>query len=174
MTDSFSDIRSDIVSAARFTSGYQEIIRPVNPAAGTTFTRVIPPETWEQLTSLRFTLTTSIAVANRLVTIQYIDQDGNLLIEAQGSGAVVASSAITANLMVNGPTVDVAVAGNSFGFLPDRIMRSLYSWKIAVAGMDAADTLTGIVATIQRIPADVASGDRYLQALEAWRASIAG
>lgn len=72
--------------------GYQKAIQSTNPAAGANFTHNVPGDSWERLIALAFTLTTDSNAANRIVTVNYGDPQGNTY---TADGAAVAVTAST-------------------------------------------------------------------------------
>jgi hypothetical protein len=55
---------------------WTRILQQPSPAAGASFTHVVPSDAWERILSATLTLTTSAAAGNRLVTAQFASGDG--------------------------------------------------------------------------------------------------
>ena len=163
-----------VAGLQHLSNGWQELIKPPSPAFGANFTRVVPVETYERVVALRYQLATSAVVGNRFPQIRFADQDGSDFLRSAGAGTIVASASVLPSLVVNGAGNVGGTTGDTFGTLPDLLLPPLYSISIAVAGIDAGDQISNIRMIIQRIPADVASGDRYYEVLEAWRAMAGG
>ena len=134
--------------------GWQEVIKPANPAAGVTFTRKVPGETWERYLSVTFTLTTSAVVANRTVQIRLLDHDGSIVASISGGGTVVAGSTLNVRATVGLGYSDNNASGHTDQGLWDLLAQSGFQLNINVQGMDAGDTLTNIVILAQRFSTD--------------------
>lgn len=59
-------------------AGVTKLFKLAQPAAGSGFTRVIPPEYWERILSLAFNLVTSAVAGTRTLAVIFQDQDGNI------------------------------------------------------------------------------------------------
>ena len=165
----YSDITQLGIGTTQLMRGWQESIIVADPAAGSGFNRNIPPETWERLLAVKFTLTTSAAVANRTALLAFEDGDSNVLARYAMTGAVAASQTITVFADTQRDNVLGTTTGDSYASFSDFVLPAAYNVAVTVNNIDVADTLTDIRFIIQRYPSDVASGDEYLEHLSAWR-----
>lgn len=132
----------------------QQRVRGVAPGAGANFTSALDAQYAYRLVGVLFTLTTSVAVANRYVTIEYLDgdavsdlADGPTVLQTAGSAQrYVGSIAQTASEWNTGTDV-------RFGLTPI-YLRDGAQFKINVANIQAADTLTLIRFVVDRFLTD--------------------
>lgn len=149
--------------------GWTEYVKQANPvpAAGSV-SRVIPAETWERLQVFHFTYTCDATVANRFVTYQVLDGDGNVVIKHSPCGTLTASQVADVTISTSG-TEHTQSAGTSAANVPDIILPSGWTVEVIVAGAGAADQFSNVSLIVQRYPSDIASGDEYHEHLTAWR-----
>lgn len=121
---------------------WNQLITPPNPAAGSSFSRKVPGETFERAESFRYTLTTSAAVANRFPGISFLDGDGNIFLHVQSSVAVVANSTVNMNFFVTAGVMSFAATGDNIAVLPGLLLPPGFAIRADVAAMDAADAIT--------------------------------
>jgi hypothetical protein len=128
----------------------QVVLRGNNPGAGANFSFVIPSEyQWRPL-GCTFTLTTSAAVANRFVTVQYLGADGNPW-NASGAAVVTVANSVArydGSMYIN--TGSWASGTDVFFPLDPFFLRGGDTLKINVANIDVADTLTLIYFTFDK------------------------
>jgi hypothetical protein len=147
------DVYSPGLNPAGIQPGWLDTLPFPNPAAGSAFTRAVPGELGERLITVTATLTTSAVVANRIVSITYLDRSGNAFASVQMSNAVVASSSVTVFGMATWPVSAKGASGISALPIPDLLLTPGMSWQLSVSNMDAGDTLTGINSYMWRFPA---------------------
>lgn len=122
--------------------GYEEFyqLEPIaKPAAGNGMARKIPGETWEKLLFARTTFTSSVAVANRLVFMDFLDGDGNTIGRFQSNSAQAAS-------LTTGYTFGVQLSSTAVGgtsevdvAIPDAILYPGFSVSFGAFAIQAAD-----------------------------------
>lgn len=130
--------------------GYRSLITGTNPAAGANYSHVVPAGKWRRLKAISFTLTTSAAVANRIVTVDYgrpnaghFYSDGAAVVQtASGTGVFYGSDQRGTSEWNTGTAVFFPLWG---GFLEDG-----YTVGITVANIDAADQLSAIFLTYEQ------------------------
>ena len=155
MSDGIGGRLSLLNGSLHMRQGWQELIKPANPAAGATFTRRIPGETWERYVAVTFTLTASAVVANRQAQLRLLDADGAIIASVSASGVVVAGTTVRPRCAVGLGYADNNASGHSDQGMWDILADSGWQLNINVTGMDAGDTLTDIVILAQRFPTDV-------------------
>lgn len=146
-----------MMDAPGFAVGWQEPIYVPQPAAGAAWSHTVDGRYWQRFVAVTFTFTASAVVANRLITLQLVDTNGVVIIEAECGGLVAAGSFLTVSLTSDGPAFDVGAAGHSFGYVPGFLVPPGWKWQAVVAGEDVGDQFTGIVLLVQRFPNDAVS-----------------
>lgn len=134
-----------------YNRGYRKLLQPAAPGAGSTYTHTVPGDAWERLIALTFLFSTGSNVANRVVTIDYAEpQQATFL----SDGPAVVVTASTTNQAFNGSNqrTDSEWNANTAIFFPlwGGFLEAGWSWKINVANIDAADTITSIVALVEK------------------------
>lgn len=132
--------------------GFQTAVRGDNPAAGASYLLKLDPRWIWRLVSAVFTLTTSVSAANRYVTVEYQDGDGNTL--AVNGAAVILTASSTqrwAGSLIRGHSEWAANTDVLFPILPV-FMQGGNVLTITVANVQAADQLSKIVWIFDRFP----------------------
>lgn len=75
--------------------GWTQLLKGIQPAAGASYTRVIPADYWERPLAVAFTLTTSAAAAQRTLALNFTDGDGNIWNQTVIAGNVGPSATVT-------------------------------------------------------------------------------
>lgn len=153
---SSSDSARLMVDAPGFAVGWQQPIYLPNPAAGAQWTRKTDGRYFERLIAVTFTLTADAVVANRVPSLVLADSNGKVITTVPAGGTVVASTVLTTFLSRNAPAFAAAAVGNAYGYLPDLMTPPDWSWSSVVAGMDAADQISGVTLLVQQFPNDAA------------------
>lgn len=131
---------------------YRELIRPLPPAAGTDFVYRIPGEVYSSIEIVKFTLTTSAAVANRVPGITYQDGDGNDFAQIYSSNTVVASSTITTTLSDSLCSDNYTASGASKGCIPHVLLPPGFKIRLDVVGIQAGDQISNVSIFVCRYP----------------------
>jgi hypothetical protein len=154
-----SDHLSLLLGKTSAQQGWQEPIQVATPAVGGALAiHVVPGQFWERASLVKARLNTSAVVANRFVFLQFIDPDGNVLHQAQASGAVVAGTQIDLWWSVGGIFQQGGV-GNGYAPIPDLLLQSGFQIAVFVAANDIGDALTNIRMLLQRFPTDAVRAD---------------
>lgn len=143
-----------MTGAPSYAVGWQTPVYVPNPAAGQVWSYTVDGRYYERLVSVFFAFAASAVVANRLITMQLLDTNGDLILEVQCGGEVTAGSFLNVSLTNDGPAYDTGAAGHSYGYVPGFMVPPGWQWAVTVAGMDVGDQLTGIVLQVQRFPSD--------------------
>jgi hypothetical protein len=154
----FADLWSLMAAPVGLRRGQQFVYKPPNPAAGAGFTQVIGNSWWERIIGVRFTLSTSVAVANRFGQLSVADADGATLLAATLSTAIAASAADTLNGYQGASSQGTIGGNNANAAIPDVILRPGWSFSLTAFNIDVADQLSAISVWVERYPADWASG----------------
>lgn len=131
---------------------WPESIGLAQPAAGVAFTRRIPGETFEKLEMVRCTLVASVAVANRFVSLDYLNGD-NVIVGRVSSATAVTAGLTTAFTFAKDMSLALAT-GTSEQLLPliDCMLPPGFKVRITAAGLDVADQLSNIFFHVCRYP----------------------
>jgi hypothetical protein len=131
---------------------WDELITPVQPAAGASFIRLVPGITFERNLSVEATFTTSAAVVNRLPFVAYTNGDSIEYYRAPAGAIVAASSVLTVTWS---PELDTAVpagTGVSTGALRAEELPAGYHLVIGLTNIDVADQISAIRLWMKRTP----------------------
>lgn len=132
--------------------GFFEIVQGSNPGAGAEFTVAIPGQFVSKLRTVTFLLTTSAVVANRQVTVEYQDGNGNAWIQAGAAVNVLAGSVQEFSAYIGGGNGAWNTGTPVFFGLPDVFLEPGRVLVIDVDGIDVSDTLTKIQLGWERFP----------------------
>lgn len=131
---------------------FQQPVRGVAPAAGSSFSLQMDGRYVSRLTSIVFTLTTSATVANRYVTVEFQGDDGTAWC-VNAAAFVVAASATQRFAGQVGRGSGEQAAGTDILFpLAPVFIHGGDTLAIVVGNVAAADTLTGIRMVFDRFP----------------------
>lgn len=134
--------------------GWQETLYPAVPAAGASFTRRTPGETYERYVAVNCRLTTSAVVANRQILWQVLDTDGVVIWSQVISGSVVASSVYQPYLAVGMGAPPSGISGVGSGGMPDLLLPPGYTARFLVNAIDVADQVDHVQLVVQRFPSN--------------------
>lgn len=126
-------------------AGYIDHLNPSNPAAGSGLVIPLDPSfVWRPL-SLRFQVDTSAAAANRLVTVDYTDQEGNVWVR-NGVGLVLTASTVAQVFDWNAQRTTAEWAANTDIYAPlsDFFIPPGWQVRINVANVQAADQVSAV------------------------------
>jgi len=149
-----SDTMRLMVNAPGYAVGWQVPVYLPDPAAGAGWSYKVDGRYYERVIAVTFTFNADGVVANRLMVLQLLDQDGRVIIEAQCGNPVAAGSFLTVNLVSDGPGYDTGGAGHSYGYVPGFLVPPGWSWSLFTESFDAGDQITDVVLLVQRFPSD--------------------
>lgn len=152
-------------------TSWDELITPAAPAAGASFTRLVPGHTYERYLSIKATFTTSAVVANRLPFVAYTNGD-NVEYYRALTGAVVAATSVlvmtwSRDLDTNAP----AATGFAAGPLRDEELPAGYHLVIGLTNIDVGDQISAVDLWTKRTPTgpmEPATGARAFDPLLGW------
>jgi len=154
LAHSTSDSARLMVAAPGFAVGWTLPVYLPQPAAGQPWSRKTDGRYFERLLAVSFNLVTSAVVANRVTTVQLLDSNGLVVTEVPAGGAQVATTTLAVRLVTGAPAYAAAVAGGSYGFLPDLLTPPDWTWRAAVTGIDAGDQFSAPLLLMQQFPND--------------------
>lgn len=133
-----------------FGRGYPQIERPAQPAAGAPAVLQVPgTENW-RIVLARATLTTSATVASRVVHLDFLDPDGNLICDFWSAATQAASLTGSVVFAAGIPEYAPATGGPAVVPIPDIILPVGCSVGFEVASIDAADQLKALTLFIEK------------------------
>lgn len=133
-------------------SSWDELITGVNPAAQATFTRTVPGHTFEKFLSVKFTLTASAAVANRLPFVAYTNGDGIEYYRVVGGAPVTAGLTVVMTFSRELDTNPEIASGFLDGPLRDETLPSGYHLVVGATNLDVADQISAVQLWTKRYP----------------------
>ena len=141
--------------------GFLDEITPADPAAGANL--VIPrgQERWLQILAVRFTITTSSAVANRFVAVDILGR-GNVRAWRFGATAVITASTTAQEFQFDCAHTVSEWNTNTPIFAPlyPVTLDAGWSAQITVDNIDTADQLNSVRCIVRRFFADGIAGNR--------------
>lgn len=133
--------------------GYADFITPASPAAGAALTLKVGGENYVRLLAARATLTTSAAVANRVLTLDYINARGTTFVQNGASVLVTANSTNQVFEWDKNRTVAEWNTGTPvWAPLQSIMLQPGFSIQFNVAAIDVADQLASITLWLERFP----------------------
>ena len=142
-----------------FPDDLSQPVHPPIPAAGAGFTYEPSGANFTRVKSLQFTLTTSSAVANRLVTVQIKHVAAHVLATIPSPAVQTASSTVTYTFAAGLYPYSVSAANAVIGPLPEVWLRLGQSLAVTVANIDTADTITKITLAVDQVGMLAANGE---------------
>lgn len=122
--------------------GQAQEVSVSNPAAGADATYTVTGPC--QIAAVTATLTTSATVANRFLHLQVLDLSSTVVVDMPGSGAVVASSSLTAYWEQGLSNTSAGISGTAASAAPLLTLQTGWTIKIHVNAIQAADQLSAI------------------------------
>lgn len=130
--------------------GLPSLERGVSPAAGASFSQKIAGNYFHRLLTVRCKLVCSATVATRQVVLQYLDDAGNIYMEA-GTSTGLAASQMGWFVFSAFVGVDIFTVGSAaIAPLAPTLLPPTYTWKLLVTNVDATDALTEIAYQVER------------------------
>lgn len=131
--------------------GEPELLEPANPAAGAFYTLTVPAQYVYIIESIRFTLTTAIAAANRQPEIKFYNPGPTLFLNSRSSLLQTASLAWNWNCWSAGPAIAPVQAGLEIHMVfCNHILP--HGWQMAIdcLALAAADQFSNIKIYVRR------------------------
>lgn len=129
---------------SKWISGEPYLAEPADPAAGNNLTYTIPAGYVMQVMSVRCTLATGAAVANRQVEINYYNAAPTMFIRNRSNFLHAANLTYNYNAWPGGPPIAAFIAGTTdyyFSISP-AVLNPGYQLRIEVLSIQAADQLS--------------------------------
>lgn len=127
-------------------------IRVPAPNAGLNASFRIPGETWLSVDVVRCTLVADANVANRFVSVDYLDGDLNIVARTQSTGAVVAGATFSFTFAARCAQILNGGLNEQFFGISDAILMPDYTIRVAVGNIQVGDQLSGIRIYGRRFP----------------------
>lgn len=145
-------ITEELLDPFAYGRGFFDVLAGAAPGAGSDFTFTESGQWLTRVISAAFRLTTSAVAANRIVTCNYEDGNGNTLIRAGAAVAVLANSTQDFSGTIDGPSGAWNTGTPVFFSLAHFFIEPGRLFRIHVANIDAGDTLTNIFVGVERFP----------------------
>jgi hypothetical protein len=149
-------IPSRLVEPFGFGEGFQQRIRPASPGAGAALTQALSVggNYPMRLLSARAQLVTSATVANRSISVRFLDSDGNT-VEDNGPGVFqTASDTVVYQGQIRRSMSEWSSSGTDrttvYFPLNDVVLSPGDSVSVRVGNMQAGDQLSAIVLVVER------------------------
>jgi len=123
---------------------YYDLLRQQPPAAGQPFIFRVPGENWVRLLTVRYTLTTSAAVANRFTTVDYLDGDQSIIARIMSPNALAASLQRATTHMYDSGGFTLSGGGVELAPLHDIWLPPGYSVRVTAANIDVGDQISNV------------------------------
>lgn len=133
---------------------FEETSPGANPGAATNYTHKLDPRYRSRLVEIVFTLTTDANAANRYVTVENQDGDGNTLSAAAAAVTVSANSTQRFVGQLGRGVAEWAANTDVLFPLSPRFLSGGQLIVIVVTGIQTGDALTKIRHTFDRFPTD--------------------
>jgi hypothetical protein len=131
--------------------GWQDTDYPANPAAGANFSHTVDGRWAERLIAVTFTLTTSATAATRVVTVDYAKPGRAFYYQDGPATTQTASNTNTYNGSIGFGQSDFATGTPAWFNLFGQWLYPGITVAITVASIQAADQLSGIALTWERV-----------------------
>lgn len=150
---------SGIPSQYRFAYAYHDFLDPASPAAGANLTIVVPGECGIVPLAAIATLTTSAAVANRLLSIDYIGARGTTYHRNAAAKVETATNGGRVYVWSSGRTVSENAA-NTPVFVPllELLLDPGMKIQFTVDAIDAGDQLSAVHLVVLKVPTGAGGG----------------
>lgn len=132
--------------------GYTERIIVANPAAGLSATYTVPGDKQHRVLAANARLVTSATVASRQLTVDYQDNDGNLLVSNGGATLQAASLTNDYRFSADRAVSEWTTGSPLFGPLTQIFLNE--GWKVVfrVSTIQAADQLSALILVVESFP----------------------
>lgn len=126
----------------------------VKPAAGANYSYAIDGRWTQRVLAMRAHFVAGSNAANRALTVQYLDGDGNIFDENGAGVFVVASTTVDVQWQIDRGEGEWSSSGSDFTTiwapLSDVFLRPGWSIKLVVKNVDAADQLSAITLLVEQ------------------------
>lgn len=134
-------------------AGFQDWIAVASPAAGASQSVTVGGENYIRVIAARASLTTDGNVANRVLTLDYINARGTTYV--QNGASVLVTASTTAQVFEwdrNRSVAEWNTGTPVWAPLLDEVLAPGFVIKFNVAAIQTGDTLTGLTLWVERFP----------------------
>lgn len=131
-------------SPGLFRYGLPELRQGTAPAAATDYTKTVDGRYFARLITVRATFATDANAANREVTLQYLDQSGNVYCVAGAPVTIPASQTYSYTFSAFQPEAVWPIDTGIVVPLSPVLLRPTDSFRLHIVNAQAADALTAI------------------------------
>jgi hypothetical protein len=131
--------------------GYQDTIAPANPGAGNNLAVVVEGRNWLRVLQAIATINTDATVANRFVSLDFINARGTTF-SRNAAGLVVTASTVNQVFDWNEQRTDAQWATNTPVLAPvsSMFLAPATTIQITLDNKQAGDTITAVMLTVER------------------------
>lgn len=145
-----------LVEPAALGRGQRNLQTQTSPAAGADFTLTLDPRYVWRFLSVRCTLTTDANVANREVTLQYLNGNGNVFDEMGAATVVPASQTAFYTFSAFQSVAEFTVNSGALVPLHPVFLEGGLQVRLHVVNVQVGDTLTAIRTNVEQFFTDQA------------------
>jgi len=145
-------ITEEVLNPFAYGRGFLELIQPANPAAASGFNSTQDGRYISRLIGATFQLATSATVASRVVTVDYADGNGNIIISNGAAVQVLAGSTQLFSFNMARATSEWNTGTTVFAPLFDFMLEPGRIVQINIAAIQAGDQLSKICLSFERFP----------------------
>lgn len=142
--------------------GYRTLNPTLNPAVDAPSILKTPGSRNFRVLSVSGLLTTSAAVANRGMFLEFLDEDGNVYCHVPANTAVAASTVRRFTFCVDTGSAVSGADGSLMVCIPQLIIRGGHQVKVNWSNADAADALSAMMWYYDEL---MIGGDGYMQGM---------
>lgn len=133
-------------------NSWYDHIRVPTPTAGQPALFRVPGETWFRVDFIRFTLTTSAAVANRFAVVDILDGDNVINFRTVSSAALAASLARGYTAFPEAGANVTSAGGDETLPITGTVIPPGFTLRMTAIALDVTDQFSGIFLYVCRLP----------------------
>lgn len=134
----------------KYGRAYQEIVKVADPSAGAAATFTVGGRNSIRILTAYVLLTTSATVANRFLTLDYLDGDGGIFARIPQAGAVAASDTGNGSWILGLGTNGNPIANGKYAPLPPLVLPPGFGIQVTAFNLDTTDAITDLVLYAER------------------------
>jgi len=149
-----NDVQTLVPAGAVVANAWAQPVPVPDVAAGVaTVARQVDGAFWERVRWARATFTADATVGTRNPRLEIVDPTGIVFYAAPISTGIVASTAVTVNFAIDGPS-RLGATGLNVERMPDNLLESGWTVRFAADGVGAGDAWTGVRFYVIRYPSN--------------------
>lgn len=141
-----------IPEASDLSEAFQQVITIATPATGTSPSRVVPGDAYEQVVTATVSVSTSAAVANRSMEMIWQDGGGNNYCIVPANAVQVANTTVTYAFNTGSGGTYSGGAGTSVVTIPSLLMLPGHKLFFQLVNIDGSDFVSAVSMSVFRVP----------------------